>query len=330
MLSKKYKIVMVVADIASDEMPFFQPFVKSQIESIEKLGHEIKIFNLHGPGNTLNYATKAIPLKKLCKDFKPDIVHSHYSFCAITALISLPVKQVVSYMGSDIISKGEANTTSRLKNSLIHKISKIPAPFASAIVVKTEEMANQFSNRKKVHIVPNGVDFEKFKPIDKQEARKILNLDLFQKIILFPGNVKDPNKNFSLASQVVDKIKTTTSLKPEIISFRKKSPEVLWLYYNACDVLLFTSHSEGSPNVIKEALACNTPIVTVPVGDTRNLLCGVKNSYLCHYDVNELSNGVKEILANTNRSNGRECIGHLEIMEVAKKIDAIYASIVNK
>lgn len=318
---------MVVADIASNEKPFFQPFVKSQIESIEKLGHEIEIFNLHGTENSIHYLTKTVLLKKLCRKFKPDIVHSHYSFCAISALVSLPVKQVVSYMGSDIISKGEPNLTSKIKNNIIHKISKIPVPFASAIVVKTEEMAKEFSFRGKVHIVPNGVDFEKFKPIDKQEARKKLNLDLLRKIILFPGNVKDPNKNFSLANQVFEKLQSTTNLKPEIICFRDKSPEELRLYYNACDVLLFTSFSEGSPNVVKEALACNMPVVTVPVGDTATLLQGVKNSYLCNYNADELANSVEAILVNGSRSNGRECVKHLEIMEVAKRIENIYTCI---
>ena len=328
-MNKKLKILMVVADLASKENPSFQPFVRSQIESIENLGHEIEIFKIHGPDGWYNYFSKMPLLHKVAIKFNPDIVHSHYSYCAFTSLATLKYPQVISFMGDDVI--GAENEQGKLTlRSYLHKpFAKIPTQFAQSIIVKSEEMKGHV-NHKNVNVVPNGVNFSTFTPIDKNEARKDLGLDINKIYILFPGDIKNPRKRFSLAQSASDVLKNKFNVDHEILHMRTASQEVLNKYYNASDAMIFTSWSEGSPNVVKEAMACNTPIVSVIVGDTPEIIKDTQNCFVGKDDPDLLGSELAKIISDGNRSNGREMINHLEASKIAQQIEQIYFNILPK
>ena len=327
-MKRSLKILMVVADLASERNPSFQPFVKSQIESIESLGHEVKIFKILGPLGWYNYILKMPSLYNFAKSFNPDVVHSHYSYCAFTSLITLKYPQVISFMGDDVI--GDHNRDGQITiRSYLHKpIAWIPNKFAKAIIVKSKEMT-EFVNHKNIHVIPNGVNFNSFFYYDKYQARKELKLDLDRTYILFPGNIEDPRKRFPLAKQVCNILKDKYKIDNEILHMRTVSQDVLNKYYNAADAMIFTSWSEGSPNVVKEAMATNLPIVSVTVGDTNEIINGTKNSFVGSDDADLLAEALKEILFNKKRSNGKEMIKHLEIGKIAEKIEQIYFDILN-
>ena len=176
---------------------------------------------------------------------------------------------------------------------------------------------------KKIKVVPNGVDFDTFYPITQEKARSILNWDFNEKIILFNGNKSNPIKNYDLAHEAIN----LCSYNIKVIEMKNLSQEKLNLYYNACDLFLSTSLWEGSPNTIKEAMACNTNIISSNVGDVNYLFGNQKYNHVCAFDPEIISKAITNSLILKKESNkGRERLIHLSLQgeEVAKKIINLY------
>jgi teichuronic acid biosynthesis glycosyltransferase TuaC len=88
-----------------------------------------------------------------------------------------------------------------------------------------------------------------------------------------------------------------------------------------------TSLHEGSPNIIKEAMACNCPIVSTDVGDVRDVVSGTEGCYVTTYDPEDIAEKLKSALQFNKRTAGREKIQHLDSNIIAHKIISIYKTI---
>lgn len=154
-----------------------------------------------------------------------------------------------------------------------------------------------------------------------QESRLELKLDLSKKLILFLGNKNEMRKNFQLLKNAYDLLdpKDVHLLHPYPISSNK-----VHLYLNACDVLVLPSLLEGSPNVIKEAMVCNCPIVSTDVGDVKERIENINGCYLSTFDKYDLAKKIKIALQFNNRTNGRSLSTHLKVEEIARNIISIY------
>ena len=169
------------------------------------------------------------------------------------------------------------------------------------------------------------MDLSKFSLIDKNEARKKLGLGN-KKYILFAANPARPEKNFKLAEQAVKKLNRNDT---ELLVVHSQPFDKMKLYFNAADVLLLTSLHEGSPNVIKEALVCNLPIVSTDVGDVKWLLGDLAGCFLTSFDPVDVADKLKKALEFNSPTNGRQRITELELdsESVAKKIISLYKEI---
>ena len=189
-------------------------------------------------------------------------------------------------------------------------------------IVKSREMLKKFP---KAELIPNGVNFKDFYPVKKSEAISLTKLDPSCFNILFISTNPDSKvKNIKLAKEALsllanDKVKLT------VISDIQH--QELNYYYNAGNLLLLTSLSEGSPNVIKEAMACNCPIVATDVGDIKSVIGETEDCYVTGFNSVEIAEKIKLVIKNNNRTNGRENIEYLESNIIAKKIIALYQSV---
>ena len=104
-------------------------------------------------------------------------------------------------------------------------------------------------------------------------------------------------------------------------------PELVPIYLNAADVLLLTSFSEGSPNIIKEALACNCPIVSTDVGDVKENFKETSGNLICSYEAESIAKKIEFLLKSDRRTNSRGKIEHLDRKKIAKKIIGLYNEI---
>jgi teichuronic acid biosynthesis glycosyltransferase TuaC len=150
--------------------------------------------------------------------------------------------------------------------------------------------------------------------------------------VLFPGNPVKQNKGFPLAQATV-KVAEDALFEPvEIVALSGIAPEKVPLYVSGCDALLMCSHTEGSPNAVKEAMACNLPVVSVPVGDVQELLADVEYSMICPRDPDALGAELARVLKELGRSNGREIIKArgLDLASVARRVVAVYHDVLRR
>lgn len=289
------------------------PIVKNQGQSLKNNATNIEYFTFRG---TLlgGYPYGILKLRKYLKSHKFDIIHAHYSISAFAATCAGAKPLVVSLMGSDI--KG-----GWLSQNLIRFLNKHKW---KAAIVKSERMKQHIKIADAL-VVPNGVDFEKFKFIEKNTARSKVGFNEKKHIIF----VADPNikvKNYQLAAaafQLLDsqdiELNIVNGIDHNLIPF----------YMYAADALILTSLSEGSPNVIKEAMACNLPIVSTDVGDVAQTISNTDGCYIASYDPADVADKLKKALCLEKPTNGRNNIKHLEINTVARKIIDIYTKVIN-
>lgn len=293
-------------------------FIISQGESLKDNNVVVDYLIYEGSG-LINYVKAVQLLRKRIKNNNYDIIHAHYCYSSLVTILSFPkVPLITSFMGSDILGFRKIDTIIKI---VVEKFSDI-------IIVKSRQMAKKISHRDKLVIIPNGVNYNTFKAIDKFLAKKRLGLHPEIKYILWVGNSKRKEKNFKLVREVLRIIKKTNK-DIELIPVFGESQKKLNEYYSACDVFLLTSLYEGSPNVLKEAMACNCPTVSTEVGDAREVVRNTEGCYITSFDPNDVAEKIKMALNFGKRTNGRDHIKHLEINVIAKKIINVYEKILN-
>ena len=295
--------------------------VLAQGESLKLLGVEIDYFGIKGKG-ILGYLKNIRLIKNHLNKNKYDVIHAHFALCGVVAYLAKKRERlVVSLMGDDIIGMVDNVGNKTIKGRIFTYINKFFCKYFFDInISKSKNIAQALLKNTQTEIIPNGVNFQTFKPIAKDEARKLLNLNESKKIILFATDPERPEKNFQLAQEGVNLLQDDSI---ELLVVHNIDQIKLNLYYNAVDIVLLTSFHEGSPNVIKEALACNAVIISTDVGDVNENFMGILGVYITPFDNLALSNIITLAFENSS-SNGREKIGHLNSEIIAKKILAIY------
>jgi len=189
-------------------------------------------------------------------------------------------------------------------------------------------MRQYLRNGLPAHVVPSGIDFDLFRPVPRAEARVRLGLPADERLVLFVGNPHLPRKRFPLAQQAVEILSRTLPVR-FVLGWGVPHAEMPY-YMGACDALVFTSRQEGSPNAVKEALACNLPIVSVAVGDVVERLHGVAGCEVCADDRPEtIAAALARVLARGGRIAGREAVRHLDERLITQQVLAIYRAALN-
>ena len=277
--------------------PSISPIVRNQGKSLKNAGVDVQYYPLQGKGFK-GYLKNVLPLKAHIKKNKFDIVHAHYSLSALTAALAGARPMVVSLMGSDI----------RL-GLIIRNAIKISSRFFwSALIVKSQDMQNNIGI-KNSQIIPNGVDATLFKHIEKSIALVKLGWDVDKKHILFAANPAREVKNFPLLEKAYGIMDLPGHTK---LHFLENIPhEEIPIHMNASDVVVLTSLWEGSPNVVKEAMACNCPVVATDVGDISWLFGKEPGHYLTSFESEDVVEKLKlalDFAEHQGRTRGRERI----------------------
>jgi len=291
------------------------PVVKNQGESIKGAGHEVDYFTISGKG--FGGYLKNIPgLVSRIKKGNYEIIHAHYALSGMAATLATSRPVIVSLMGSEAYSPV-------MLRILIRLLSRFRW---SVTIVKTASMRDRL-NLPWAEVIPNGVDTHVFREMDGSEYEKP-HLMSAKYPILFLSDPSRPEKNYSLAEEAVRKIgNKDINLIPAFGIHRLEVP--LWI--NSAAMLLLTSMHEGSPNSVKEAMACNIPVVATDVGDIRTLLEGVYGCYVAQTNIDEIAECIEKAVSFGSRTNGRDRILSLGLdsANVAKKLVDIYTTVVS-
>lgn len=289
------------------------PIVRSQGDSLRKIGIGLDYFTIVGKG-TKGYLKNILRLRKFIRNRSYDLIHAHYSLSSIVASLSCRLPMVVSLMGSDthmnIFWKGFIQVFYRFRWNVT--------------IVKSERMKKSIT-LKKALVIPNGINFNLFKPIDQNIAKMKVKFKEKNRYIIFVANPDRYVKNYLLAKKAFGfldddgfVLNTVSNVDQNIIPY----------YMNAADVLLLTSLWEGSPNVIKEAMACNCPIVSTDVGDVKEVMRNTDGCYICSYNPEDVANKIKQALEYGKRTDGREKVRHLDERIISRKIFGAYKKVV--
>lgn len=307
------------------------PFIYIQGESLKEQNVDIHYYTIKGKG-IKGYLKNIKPLKNQIKKEAYDIIHAHYVLSGLIAILSGKKNPIVlSLMGDD--AYGSFNSKGKLKISSIYLIilSKIIQFQVKHIIVKSENIKKTVLNKRKVTIIPNGVNLNIFKSKSKKICRKELGLTTSKRIVLFLGNPEDSRKNLKLAKQAIQlsQIKNLELVIPYPVQ-HCKVPKLL----NAADILLFTSTAEGSPNIIKEAMACNCPTVSTDVGDVRWVFGNTKGYFISTFDPEDVAEKISlafDFVETNNRTHDQHRINSLGLdsISIAKKIIEVYQQVLN-
>ena len=310
------------------------PFVTEQGKAIRALGHEVDYFLVKG-----NYIKAVGALKRKIREFKPDIVHAHYGLSAITAELQGLVPVVTTFHNGETHSWYINFITSLMSLRAKHVI--YVAPHIRDLV---------YFKARNYSIIPCGVSLDDCFLMDKAEARKQLGWSADKKYIMFGGAFSNTRKNYALLKEAVDILNLNfETLNPkshiEIVEMRGLTREQCVLRMNACDVFALPTKNEGSPQALKETMACNCPIVATDVADIKHLLGDLPGHYILpnkrgngawwkgdEHSAEELAELIKQALAFNGRTKGRDRIVELGYTNdlVAKKIIEIYGNIIGK
>ncbi|MDD4992413.1 MAG: glycosyltransferase [Paludibacter sp.] len=306
---------MKVLIVCSKNSGRIAPFIVEQADSLSNVGVEIDYFCIEGKGFTGYLKNRKRLLEKL-RQYKPDLIHAHYGLSGLLANTQRIIPVVTTYHGSDI------------NVPRVFLLSRLNMLFSKHNIFVSEKMApkspkGDLRNKAKYSLIPCGVNTDLFVPMDKQEARKMLGFN-DEKLVLFAGAFDIAVKNPELA-------KTASALVTDtrLIELKGYSREEVVILLNAVDVLLLTSFTEGSPQVIKEAMACNCPIVSVEVGDVRQVIHNTKGCFITTYNLNNVAEKLQQAISFVARTNGRSRIEEmgLDMNTVAAKVLRVYEKV---
>jgi glycosyltransferase involved in cell wall biosynthesis len=325
------RLLMITNIWPHEEQPAYGPFVEYSVEGVRSQGVACDVLFIRGYRGPATYlagglASLVLPLAYPKRYF---LVHCHGGETALAARFFLGAPVLASYLGTDILGTQVGGGLGlRIKCWLRSVVLRRHAALMSATTTKSVEMETLLtpSARSRNAVIPDGVDRERFRPVDRDLARTELGWSSDTANILFAGRVEAVEKRLWLAEQAVALARSQVpKIKLRVVS--GVQPSQMPLYYTAADCLLHTSVSEGSPNIVKEALACNLPVVATPAGDVCDLLTGVDACEMCEADASALAGALVDILRLNRRSNGREHTEHLSSDSIARKTVDLYRAL---
>lgn len=310
--------VLVVSRYKNQFADHQLPFVTEQGESLKNCIVDgvpcvVEFFLIKG-----NYIKAVKTLKLKIREFNPDIVHAHFGLSAITAELQSLCPVVTTFHNGEIL------------NWKVNFITSLFSLRAKHVVYVAEHIRQKalFVNKNST-ILPCGVCLDDCKVTSYDEARKMLGFDANTKYVLFGGAFSNTRKNVALLRDAVESPLIHENFKVEILEMKGLTREECVLRMCACDAFALPSKAEGSPQALKEAMACGCPCIATDIADVSFLLDGVRNSYVTGFDAQEIAVGLKRMFDSGERTDGRRRIIELGYTNesVAEKLMYIYQSV---
>jgi glycosyltransferase involved in cell wall biosynthesis len=295
------------------------------MESIRALGIDVETLEIEGPPK-IKYLWAVRELRSRVKAF--DVVHAHFGFSAWVALAQGARPVVASFMGGDLMGARGSDGRLTYGSRLARRINQGMARRVDAVIVKSEEMARALPGVPS-HVIPNGVDLDVFVPQDRSSVRARLGWPDATRVALFAGCPAFPNKGYELARDSLTQAERLLGETVDLKVLWNVDPDQVPLLIAAADALVLASFQEGSPNVVKEALSCETPVVATAVGDVPELLRDVPGCHVAPREPDKFGRALASALSFGRLSEGRRTLRakHLEMEQVARKVAAVYQSV---
>ncbi len=320
-----YRVLVVTNLWPYDGDPGYGSFVQAQMESLRSLGVEFDALFINGRESRWNYLRTIAEMRRRLRQKRYDLIHAHFGLSGWVARCQFRLPVVVSFMGDDVLGRFGRDGRVTLYGRALRMFGFVLARCVSGVIVKSDKMKSRL-RLSSAHVIPNGVDLNLFQPLDREEARCTLGLDPQTKFVLFPYDAGIVTKRFDVVEAAVLRGRARVP-GLEILRISGVPQAAMPAYMNAADMLVLASESEGSPNVVKEAMATNLPVITVDVGDAAELVGTTEGCCVAPRDAAAIADKIVEVCQRGTRTQGRSRIGRLSMEIVAKRIVDVYAAV---
>lgn len=308
---------MKVLIVCSGNLDRIAPFIEEQVASVRQKGVRAEYFLIRGRG-LLGYLRNLKDLKRQVRLGGYNLIHAHYGLSGLLANLQRKVPVITTFHGSDIHS---------LKNRFF---SRWAMKLSAYNIFVSKAMAEKVSAKRDFSVIPCGVDLHTFFPVPGHEARRKLRLNEKERLILFSGSFTNQIKNYPLAKDAI----ASSGYSVQLIELKGYTREQVNLLFNACDLTLLTSFHEGSPQVIKEGMACNRPVVATRTGDIEWQFGGEPGYFLCDSDKEDVAENIRramEFSLSQGQTHGRDRIVKLGLdsASIAEKVVQLYKNVLS-
>ncbi len=318
------KVLVVTNMYPTAAQPYFGIFVARQVEAVRRAGVDVVLEAIAGERGESDYLLARRRIARLVRSERPDVIHCHYGYTPLAAAF-LGRPYVVTLCGDDINGESDGQGGITFKSRLGLVVTQLFALGAARVLVKSDAMRHRLwaSSRAKTDLVPNGVDEDLFFPLPASAARQRLGIAGDVTVLGFVNSKRQRTKRLDLAVATRD-VLAGRGRRVELLIAENVPPEEMPWYYRASDCLLMTSDLEGSPNAVKEALACGVPVVSVPVGNVPDLIDSPERGRVASRDPALLADAVEEVLRSQSSARYSLLPQRLQASSVARRLVEIY------
>lgn len=275
--------VLIVTNFVPDAgAPQRGRWVRDQIDELERRGVEVVRFEFR-PGRG-EYLPATRRLRRLLRRESFDLVHAHYGLAGWCARLAGARPLLVSFHGTDV------------RHWLVGPLSRRLAWRADLVAAVSRALFEPEDGRPGLPTVPGsavlpcGPDLRRFQPRSRTDARRQLELDPSGRYLLFPANPNRPEKRHDRAARLA------TACGAELLSGGAIEPEQMAVWINAANAVVITSDYEGFGMVAIEALACEVPVLSTPVGIARFALSGIPSTLCAEFDLDKWAAAARPLL----------------------------------
>ena len=318
---RQIRLLLVTSEWPSAESPGDVPFLVEQVASLRKHGCAIEVFPFQGRKNPLRYKQARRRVSQLLREKEFDLVHAHFGQSGLAA-VQGKTPLVLTLHGSDL--EGLRGRTGRRTPTgrILRRVSRWAARRAARVILVAERLGRQLPNDVEFTVIPCAVDVARFRPMPSAQAKELLGLPLDRDLVLFPSAPANPIKRFSLAQNSVDVLAERRPAELVVMNGVPHQQVPIWL--SACDALVLTSTHEGSPTVVKEALASGLPIVSTDVGDVAERVRGVEGCEVCDSAADALALALGRVLDRRQRVEAASRVADLDHSAITPRILEVY------
>jgi len=322
----QHPIRMIAVIPGTREGPGYM-FIHRQLRSLERLGVEVERFFLRSRTSLIEVCREWWELRREVKRVQPDFIHAEYGTMTsgIPALVfSVPL--LVTFRGSDLNPHPSLSWFRRWLGFLISQLSALRAKHV--ICVSSQLKSRLWCRKSKVTTLLDGVDLDLFCPMTRTKARELLGWNQAEKVVLFCAGGEAYAKGIDMVQAAFKLVAQEIRNSRLVILDGTVPPQEIPAYLNASDCLAFASLNEGSPNIVKESLACNLPVISVDVGDVRERIASVNACKIVDRNPADLADGMVDVLRKGARSDGRKAVMDLSEQAVAVELLSLYHEVV--
>lgn len=260
------RVLVVTNMYPSAQRPWLGPFVRDQVEAFRRRD-DLEVELLAFPPGPRALARAAITLRRRYAGQRFDIVHAHFGLTAWPAILARLGPVVVTLHGNDLL----------VRRSYV--VTRAALPFTALTAAVSREFSENIpgaGTRRRVAILPVGIDTRRFRPIPRREARERLGLDPDGPYLLFPHDPSRPLKRHDRAVEAAGDVR--------LLTLGGVPPDEVPYWVNAANAVLVPSAKEAYGLSVIEALACGVPAIATPVGIHPVALHGIEGAYCGEWD----------------------------------------------